>query len=420
MSAIASVQLEEEFVAVPPSIYHLLDPEVLADPYPLYKCLRECGPVLWDPPVHAWVVTGYAEVKEVLHRFSAARAPTPEELGALGVGALSPVAEMMLRQMLFMDPPTHTRMRALCANAFTSRRVDSLREHIRDVANCLIDRVLPHGRMDVVADFANRLPAIVSAELMGLPTADHEQLKSWSADFAEMLCNFHHEPEHAARVARSVAEMTAYLRAAVREQAHAPRKGLLRLLMDASIDGASLSEDEVIANVIITMVGGQETTTNLIGNGLLSLLKRPDDLVRLRDDPSIMQSAVEELLRFESPSQYTGRIAPRDTFLGGQEIRKGQAVMAIMAAANRDPLQFPDPDRLDLTRNPNRHLAFGWAAHFCFGAPLARIEAEVAFETLLRRLPGLALEVGPLTWRDNLGLRGLAALPVTFNGSPTT
>jgi cytochrome P450 len=397
-----------------PSLYELLDPDVLADPYPLYRSLREHDPVLWDPMLHAWVVTSYAGVKEVLHKFSADRTPTPEQLNAMGMRSLEPVAQVMVRQMLFMDAPAHTRMRGLCASAFTSRSVDSLRDHIQDVADRLIDRVLPKGRMDVIADFANPLPAIVTAELMGLPPGDHEQLKSWSADFAEMLGNFQHNPDRVNQVVRSVGEMTAYLRSAMREQAHCPRKGLVRLLMDASVDGARLNDDEVIANIIVTMVGGQETTTNLIGNGLLTLIKQPEDLAQLRDDPSIIEAAVEELLRYETPSQHTARLAPADMTLGGKQIRKRQAVMAVMAAGNRDPEQFPDPDRLNLTRSPNRHLAFGWAAHFCFGAPLARIEGQVAFETLLRRLHGLALASEPLAWRQNLGLRGLTALPVTF------
>jgi len=415
MTAIASARSLHAPTSPPLSLYQLLDPEVLADPYPLYRGLREYDPVLWDPPLHAWVVTSYSGVKEVLHKFSADRTPTPEQLNAMGMRALEPVAEVMVRQMLFMDAPAHTRMRGLCASAFTSRSVDSLRGHIQDVADQLVDRVLPNGRMDVIADFANPLPAIVTAELMGLPSGDHEQLKAWSADFAEMLGNFQHNPDRVGRVVRSVGEMASYLRSAMREQVRSPQKGLVRLLMDASVDGARLDDDEVIANIIVTMVGGQETTTNLIGNGLLTLLNHPDDLARLRDDPSIMVSAVEELLRYESPSQHTARLAPSDMILGGKEIRKRQAVMAVMAAGNRDPAQFSDPDRLDLTRPNNRHLAFGWAAHFCFGAPLARIEGQVAFATLLRRLRGIALEPQPLVWRQNLGLRGLTALPVTFD-----
>jgi len=173
-----------------------------------------------------------------------------------------------------------------------------------------------------------------------------------------------------------------------------------------------------VANCIVTMVGGQETTTNLIGSGVLSLLRNPDQLEKLRADLALIPSAVEELLRYESPSQHTARLAPEDTEIGGKQIRKRQAVMAVMAAANRDPERFPDPDRLDITRKDNRHVAFGWGAHFCFGAPLARIEGQIAFEEMLRRLPNLALEPGKLTWRTNLGLRGLTALPVRFGVPP--
>jgi hypothetical protein len=191
---------------------------------------------------------------------------------------------------------------------------------------------------------------------------------------------------------------------------------LVSSLLNAEIDGDRLSEEEVIANCIVIMVGGQETTTNLIANGLLSLLRNPSELQKLRDDPSLMPSAVEELLRYESPSQHTARLAPEDTMLGGKQILKRQAVIAVMGAANRDPERFPDPDRLEITRPDNRHLAFGWAAHFCFGAPLARIEGQIAFESILRHFPQIALEPGPLTWRHNLGLRGLTELPITFSG----
>ena len=254
---------------------------------------------------------------------------------------------------------------------------------------------------------------------MGVPVDDHDQLKSWSADFAEMLGNFQHNPDRIPRVLRSVEEMTAYFRSAIREQREHPRDGLIHALMTAEVEGSRLTEEEVIANVIVTMVGGQETTTNLIGNGVLSLLRNPDQLQKLRQDSSLIPSAVEELLRYESPSQHTARLARTDVEMGGKQIRQRQAVIAVMGAANRDPERFPDPDRLDITRQDNRHVAFGWAAHFCFGAPLARLEGQIAFETILRRLPNLALEPQPLVWRHNLGLRGLAALPVVFGaGSP--
>ena len=239
-------------------------------------------------------------------------------------------------------------------------------------------------------------------------------LKKWSADFAEMLGNFQHNPDRIPRVLESTNNLTDYFQAAIDKNRQHPREGLIQAFMNAEIDGDRLTDEEIVANCIVTMVGGQETTTNLIGNGLLTLMRNPEQLARLRDNSSLIFSAVEELLRYESPSQHTGRIAREDVQIGGREIRKGQAVMAIMAAANRDPERFPDPDQLILDRSDNKHLAFGWSSHFCFGAPLARMEGQIAFETLLRRLPNLEVVPGPLTWRNNSGLRGLTALPVTF------
>lgn len=397
------------------SLYHLLDPDVLANPYPLYNELRNTDPVHWDPFLHAWVVTRYDDVVHVLHHFSAERTPTPWQLSALNLSALNPIAEVMVRQMLFLDPPAHTRLRALASAAFTTRRVEQLRLHIREVMDGLLDAVIPKGRMDVIADFAGPAPAIVTAEMLGVPVADHAQLKEWSQDFAEMLGNFQHNPERFPRVLRSVEHLCSYFRSAMSEQREHPRSGLVHAMMTAEVDGARLTEEEIIANLIVTMVGGQETTTNLIGNGVLTLLRHPAELECLRSEPSLIPSAVEELLRYESPSQHTARLAPDDTELGGKQIRKRQAVIAVMGAGNRDPDRFPDPDRLQLDRKDNRHLAFGWAAHFCFGAALARLEGQIAFEKILSRLPNLRLDTRtPLLWRQNLGLRGLSALPVFF------
>jgi len=398
------------------SLYHLLDPEVLADPYPLYRRLREEAPVHWDPYLHTWVVTRYEDVVTVLHRFSANRTPTPEQLEAIGMGELGPIAQMMTRQMLFMDAPAHTRLRSLASMAFTPARVEALRNHIREILERLLTPLLHRGHMDVINDLAAPLPAIVTAEMLGVPVSDCDQLKTWSADFAEVLGNFQHNPDRAARTLKCVAEMTDYFREAIRELREHPREGLINSFITAEIDGDRLTDEEIIANCIVTMVGGQETTTNLIGNGILSLVRNPEQMQRLRDDSALVPSAVEELLRYESPSQQTARICPEDTELGGKLIRKGQAVIAVMAAGNRDPERFADPDRLDLARQDNRHLAFGWASHFCFGAALARIEGQLTFEALARRTSNLRLAPdAQIVWRDNLGLRGLTALNITFD-----
>ncbi len=396
------------------SLYQLLDPAVLADPYPLFRRLREEDPVHWDPFLHAWVVTRYEDVLRVLHDFSAQRTPTPEQLTSMGLAHLSPIARVMVKQMLFLDAPAHTRLRSLASYAFTPQRVSVLRSRIQEIVESLLDAVHSARRMDVIADLAEPLPNIVTAEMLGVPVEDHRRLKAWSADFAEMLGNFQHNPDHVPKVLRAVEEMTAYFRERIREQRIHPREGLIHSLLTAKVDGDSLTEEEVVANSIVTMVGGQETTTNLIGNGVLALLRNPGALQMLRNDPSLVPSAVEELLRYDCPSQHTARLASEDAILGGKMIRKRQAVIAVMAAGNRDPERFSDPDKLDITRKDNRHLAFGWASHFCFGAALARIEGQVALEAILRRLPNLKLEPTPLTWRANLGLRGLTALPVNF------
>jgi cytochrome P450 len=396
------------------SLYHLLDPQVLANPYPLFRRLRTEEPVCWDPYLHAWIVTRYADVVKVLMEFSAERTPRPERLVELGLGELSPVAKMMVEQMLFLDPPSHTRIRTLASFAFTPQRVAVLRDHIHEMVNALFDAIISTGTMDLIADLGEPLPCQVSAEMLGVPLEDTPQLKKWADDFAEMLGNFQHNPERASRARRSVEEMTQYFQAAIRQIKKHPREGLIHSFLTAEIDGDRFTEEEVIANTVVTMVGGMETTTNLIANGALTLLRNPEELSKLKSDHSLIPSAIEEMLRYEPPSQHTARLAPYDIELGGKKIRKQQAVIAVMAAGNRDPERFPDPDRFDISRTDNRHLSFGWAAHFCFGAALARIEAQAAFEGILQRIPSFRLAQDPLVWRSNLGLRGLTSLRVNF------
>jgi cytochrome P450 len=396
----------------PLSLASLLDPEVLANPYPLYHRLRSESPVHWDPLLRVWVVTRYDDVVRVLRDFSAERTPTPAQLTAIGLSALNPVAQVMVKQMLFMDPPAHTRIRGLASAAFTPMRVEALRSHIREIVRNLLKPVAAKGRMDVIADLAEPLPCIVTAEMLGVPVEDHRQLKLWSQDFAEILGNFQHNPDRVQKILKCTEEMTNYFRSVMRSDRLRP-EGLVNSLRNAEIQGDRLSEEEVIANCIITMVGGQETTTNLIGNGVLTLLRNPRALEELQANPSLVPSAVEELLRYESPTQYTARLVPEDTELGGKMIPRRQAVFAVMGAGNRDPERFANPDRLILTREDNRHLAFGWGGHFCFGAPLARMEGQMAFEELLK-LRNWSFEPGPLVWRPNMALRGLTSLRIAF------
>ena len=397
---------------LPLSLYRLLEPETLANPYPLFARLRTEDPVHWDPYLHSWVVTRYADVITVLRDFSAARTPTPEQLSSIGLSRLNPLARVMVKQMLFLDPPSHSRIRGLAACAFTPQKVAALKERIQQLANSLLDKVESTGGMDVIADFGEPLPAIITSELLGVSTEHALTLKTWSANFAEMLGNFQHNPDRIPSMLNTIENLTSFFQKAVDEQKEHPRPGLIQSLIHAEVEGDRLTDDEIVANIIITLVGGLETTTNLIGNGVLTLLRHPDQLQRLRAEPSLIASAIEELLRYESPSQHTARLAPNDLMLGGKKIQKRQAVIAVMAAGNRDPERFAEPDRLDLAREDNRHLAFGWAAHFCFGAPLARIEGQIAIGTLLRRFSNLELEARPIVWRKNLGLRGLTELPL--------
>ena len=396
------------------SLLRLLDPRVSADPYALYRALRECEPVHWDPYMHAWVVTSYPEVVTVLTNYSADRTPASDYLDRLGLSFMKPFAAMMRQQMLFMDPPMHSRLRSICSAAFTPRRVEEMRGVIESIANELLDKVIPAGRMDMIADFAGPLPAIVTARMLGVPVKDHRKLGAWVVDLAEVLGNFQHHPDRVAEIVESMEEFKQYVAERIEEERRNPTNGLIYALMTAEVEGHRLSDEEIIANTIVTLIGGHETTTNLIASGFLTLLRKPDSFQQLHDHPEIVGSAVEELLRFESPVQHTARIAPTDMQLGGKAIKKGSRVVAALAAANRDPKRFPEPDRLDLLRSDNRHLAFGWAAHFCFGAPLARMEGQIAFNVLMRKLSRPALMDNILEWRANAGLRGLTALNISF------
>ena len=394
-------------------LYCLLDPAVLADPYPLYDRLRTEEPVHWDAVLHSWVVTRYSDVVTVLQRCSAARTPDPEHLATIGLEAFNPIAHVLNRQMIFMDPPDHTRIRRLGAAAFTPHRVEALRQHIQEITDSRIAGVREAGHMDVIADLAVPVPATVIAELLGLPEDDRAQVHLWTSDFADVIGNFLYNPDRIPQALQAMKELTGYFRATIHGCPHHLHEGLVTGLLAAEDQGDKLSEEDVIANILLMMSGGQETTSILIANSALTLLRNPDQLRMLQVDPSLVPAAIEEVLRFESPIQYTARLAPEDMELGGQLIRKRQAIMAVIGAANRDPERFPDPDRMDIRRENNRHLAFGWAAHFCFGAPLARLEAQIALEALLT-LPNLRLADTPLVWHDNQGFRGLKSLPVTF------
>ncbi len=263
------------------SLLRMLNPEVLADPYAHYRALREYDPVHWDPYMHAWVVTSYPEAVTVLMNYSADRTPAPAYLDRLGLSFMKPFAEVMMRQMMFMDGASHARLRGICSAAFTPRRVEGLRTVIESIADELIDKVIASGKMDMIADFANPLPAIVTARLLGVPIEDHEKLHAWVLDLAEVLGNFQHHPERVAQIVQSLEDLKSYVAARMEEQRRRPNSGLIYSLMTAEVDGHKLSDEEVIANTIITLIGGHETTTNLIASGFLTLLRNPESFQQL-------------------------------------------------------------------------------------------------------------------------------------------
>ena len=384
-------------------------PEFIENPFPVYHRLRSEDPV-HESPMGFWVLTRYDDVAGMLRdaRFGRKGFDTllQARFGEAGFDL----------SMLFRDPPDHTRLRALVSKAFTPRVVEEMRGRIQEIVDALLDRAQDVGRMDVIADLAYPLPLIVICEMLGVPTENRDLFRRWSVDIARSLdaIALPTEPEVIERGTAARHALADYFRGLIAERRRRPKADLLSDLIAAEEEGDKLTEGELMATVLLLFVAGHETTVNLIGNGTLALLRHPVELRALRADPGLIGSAVEELLRYDGPVQRTGRMPNTDVALGGRTIPKGALVLGLIGAANRDPAHFPDPDRLDITRGDNRHLAFGWGIHFCLGAPLARLEAQIAILALVRRLPRLALATARLEWRRASTLRGLTALPVTF------
>jgi len=394
---------------VPPRV-DLLDPAVLSDPYPLFHRLRTEDPVHWEADLEFWALTRYADALYALREDSLLSSAIHDSPRPGGVGLSS------ARWFVFLDPPRHTRLRALVHSAFTPQVVEGLRARIQAIVDELLDRAAEAGRLDLIADLGFPLPAIVIAELLGVPAEDRAQFRAWSADLAAAGGLVRMAADGAERLSRARAggaALNAYFRDIIRERRRAPRDDLVSRLTGVQSAEGTLSEEELVDTCALLLFAGHETTTNLIGNGMLALLRHPDELSRLRADPSLIGPAVEELLRYDSPVQMRVRVARETVEIGGRRIAKGQRVLILVGAANRDPARFPDPDRLDIARPDNRHLAFGHGIHFCTGAPLARLEGAIAIRRLLRRFPRLELTTDQLAWRETLTLRALNALPVS-------
>jgi cytochrome P450 len=392
-----------------------LNPAALANPYPIYKQVRDYAPMLWQPSFNGWLVTGYAETNAILRsaQTTAERTPTDEQMDAWGMGEFKLVFHMTNNQMLFRDPPAHTRLRGLVSKAFTPRTVENLRQRIEAIVDAAIDKALASGQMDIIADLAYPLPSTVIAEMMGVPIADINEFKRWSHDFALLLGNVNMSPDEMRPIMQSMTEFAAYFRQLTLRLREQPGDNLLSALAQAELQGEHLSEEELLANCVLLLTAGHETTTNLIGNGTLALLRNREQWQRLQDAPQLIPNAVEELLRFDSPVQLTSRVLTADTELGGQQVDAGQETLLLLGAANHDPAQYADADSLDVSRENVKHIAFGGGAHYCLGAPLARLEGQIAFARLLKRLPNMQLLTNDVEWRPNFGLRGLKSLPVS-------
>ena len=381
--------------------------EVREDPYPHYRNLREADPVHRSPFLEMWVLTRYEDVARVLRdqRFSADRTKWD---GFKAIEGFEPT-----RSLLGLDPPDHTRLRTLVSKAFTPRMVEQLRPQAQAIVDEALDRAADRGEMELIEELAYPLPVAVIARMLGVPREDWPQFREWSRVLVRSLDPVAFpDPEQIAAVMAAQESLFEYLSPIVARRRLQPRDDLISALVAVEERGDALSERELLVMLNLLLVAGHETTVNLIGNGMLALLRHPDEMAMLRRRPELIESAVEELVRFDSPVQLTGRIAAEPCQLGGHEIRKGQLVLTLLGAANRDPDQFPDPDRLDLTRDPNQHFSFGRGIHFCLGAPLARLEGRVAIGSLVGRFPRLELAGEPVR-SETITLRGLTRLPLT-------
>lgn len=405
--------------AVKPVEFDFFRPEFHTDPYPLYHRLRSEDPVHRSFMGGTWVLTRYADVKAVLRDRRVGTLETPKQIKDKKQyiqeqgKELDTLAYVSSQLLFYMNPPDHTRLRRLASKAFSSIVVERMRPYVQETVNELLGKVRNTGFMDIISDLAGPLPVIVIAKVLGVPHQDEDRLHHWSNVLSRILDLLLSLGEYE-RMNRVVLEFQAYLRDLIAERVQKPKADVISALIAAREQGDKLSEDELLATCILLFATGEETTVNTIGNGMLALLRHPDQMEKLKREPTLIQSAVEELLRYDSPVQITGRLALETIEIGGQTIRAGEKILTCLGAANRDPTQFPNPDRLDLTRRENHHLAFGDGIHYCLGAGLARVQGQIAINTLVQQLPNLALHTDKLERRKNIALRGLKSLPVTF------
>ena len=381
----------------------LFTPDFYRNPYPVYSALRRHDPVHWDEEHELWVLTRYTDVAAALVSPGLVRGA-----GELTMEADDPLRRVLSRMMLFSEPPRHTRLRSLANRAFTPRRVEGMRVRIQAIVDELFERIGGRRDVDLVADLAYPLPVIVISEMLSLPRVDIGLFKRWSDDIIAYSAGAIDMEE---RARTSVTALLSHLNEMVGRLRGHPDT-IMSALVEAQSAGSQLDEEELLANAILLLMNGHETTTDTIGNGVLALLQNPDQLKKLQAHPELMMSATEEMMRYDGAVQLRGVRSAQELKIGGKEIASGETVYMVIGAANRDAEQFAEPDRLDIERSPNRHLEFGQGIHFCLGAALARAESQIAIHSLLARCPGLELGSDRLEWKSVPVFRGLKSLPI--------
>ncbi len=398
-----------------PLVFDPADEAVRRDPFAVFARLREEDPVHWSPALKTWVVTRYDDVRDVAmtadlspNRLAPFYASLKDERRSM----LAEVMRYLSVWLVFRDPPEHTRLRRLLNGVVNPKRVAAMRPSIRRVVDEVLDRVAGRDEIDFASEVAALVPAWVILDMLGIARERFEEIKVWSDDMRTFIGTSRGEPARYERVQRGAHAMAAFFREAIAERRAEPRDDVISRMIAATDDDRRLSEDELVGTCMLILFGGHETTTSLLTNGVNALLEHPGELERLRADPTLIDSAVEEFLRYDGPSLSIARVVAQDHELGGRVLARGERVYAMVSAANRDPRQFERPDFLDLGRSPNRHLTFGFGIHFCLGAPLARLEGQVCFAALLERFPGLARGAGEPQWLDAMVMRGLTRLPL--------
>jgi cytochrome P450 len=391
------------------------DPEVLADPFPLYRTMRDEDPAHWSPLLKAWVLTRYEDVKRVCldaNMSSDRLRPFFATLPSAEAGRISEVIRYLTLWMVFRDPPEHTRLRRLAAKVFNVRSIHVLRPRIEALASWLLDRIGTDEEFDFISQFAGPLPALVIMEMLGVPREELAMLKRLSDEMALFIGSTRDSPEKYSRAEAATRDMAALFRGLITARRKRPAQDLLTELMAAEEEGDRLSDDELVATCVILLFAGHETTTHHIANSLAALLRFPGELRRLRDEPTLAAAAVEELLRYDGPIGALVRIVREEHSLHGKALLPGQRVFLLMNAANRDPRAYTDPDSLDLRREGPAHLTFGFGAHICLGFPLARLEGQIALPAVLARWRSIEAAASRPEWLDSMVLRGMKAMPI--------